>query len=131
MDPDALVHGGLPEGLRHLAQESFHPSAAGHAELGRCVGEFLRADPARAVEAACRVGADGHLHTAPLPGSVDAAAAQRTTRSRGRVLSRSQPSSVTTTMSSMRAPHAPSRYTPGSTLNAMPGSSSSPLPPTM
>ena len=46
----------------HLAQESFHPSAAGHAELGRCVGEFLRAgDPT----AACRVVADGHLHAAP------------------------------------------------------------------
>ena len=76
VDPEALVRGDLPEGVRHLFQESFHPSAAGHAELGRCVGEFLRADPATAVEAACRVGDDGHLHTAPLPAATpDAAAA--------------------------------------------------------
>jgi len=48
----------------HLAQESFHPSAAGHAELGRCVGEFLRSGDA---QAACRVGDDGRLHASPLP----------------------------------------------------------------
>jgi hypothetical protein len=64
VDPRALVHGGLDEGGRHLAQESFHPSAAGHAELARCAGQFVRgADPA----AACRVGADGHLRVVPLP----------------------------------------------------------------
>ena len=65
VDPNALVYGGLDAFGIHLAQESFHPSAAGHAELGRCVGEFLRAgDPT----AACRVGADGQLHaTASTP----------------------------------------------------------------
>jgi lysophospholipase L1-like esterase len=64
VDPNALVYGGLDAFGIHLAQESFHPSAAGHAELGRCVGEFLRAgDPT----AACRVGADGHLHATTAP----------------------------------------------------------------
>ena len=73
VDPNALVYGGLDAFGIHLAQESFHPSAAGHAELGRCVREFLRAgDPT----AACRVGADGHLHaTAAPPESSPAAAA--------------------------------------------------------
>ncbi len=46
VDPNALVYGGLDAFGIHLAQESFHPSAAGHAELGRCVGEFLRAGDA-------------------------------------------------------------------------------------
>jgi len=65
VDPNALVYGGLDALGVHLAQESFHPSAAGHAELGRCVGEFLRGPVAAA---ACRVGADGHLHvTAGVP----------------------------------------------------------------
>ena len=65
VDPNALVYGGLDAVGAHLAQESFHPSADGHAELGRCVGEFLRGD---AVQAACRVGADGQLHaTASTP----------------------------------------------------------------
>ena len=36
-------------------------------------------------------------------------ASSSTTRSRGRLLSRSTPSAVTTTMSSIRAPHSPSR----------------------
>lgn len=72
VDPNALVYGGLDAVGIHLAQESYHPSAAGHAELGRCVAEFLRAgDPT----AACRVGADGHLHaTAPPTPSADSAA---------------------------------------------------------
>jgi lysophospholipase L1-like esterase len=75
VDPDAFVYGGLDAGRAHLAQESFHPSAAGHAELGRCAGEFLRG--AGAVrEAACRVGPDGHLHVAPLdPATASAEAA--------------------------------------------------------
>ena len=61
---------GISSGARtafgvHLAQESYHPSAAGHVELGRCVGEFLRGVDAAA---ACRVGPDGHLHaTAGTP----------------------------------------------------------------
>ena len=67
VDPNALVYGGLDAFGIHLAQESFHPSAAGHAELGRCSGSSCgRATRPRA----CRVGADGHLHAgAPrLPG---------------------------------------------------------------
>jgi hypothetical protein len=64
VDPKALVYGGLDAGAGHLAQESFHPSAAGHAELGRCAGEFLRTG---GDAAACRVGADGHLHAVPTP----------------------------------------------------------------
>jgi hypothetical protein len=64
VDPNALVYGGLDALGIHLAQESFHPSAAGHAELGRCVGEFLRSD---VLQAACRVGADGHLHVSEAP----------------------------------------------------------------
>jgi hypothetical protein len=84
VDPKALVHGGLDAGAAHLAQASFHPSAAGHAELGRCAGEFLRAGDAGAAgeaQAACRLGTDGHLHAAPLPAATapadpaDAAAA--------------------------------------------------------
>ena len=70
VDPNALVYGGLDAFGIHLAQESFHPSAAGHAELGRCVGEFLRAGEPTA---ACRVGADGHLHAAPSASVPDAA----------------------------------------------------------
>jgi len=73
VDPNALVYGGLDAIGAHLAQESFHPSAAGHAELGRCVGEFLRGD---AVQAACLVGADGRLHaTARTPLEPPASAA--------------------------------------------------------
>ena len=72
VDPNALVYGGLDTLGVHLAQESFHPSAAGHSELGRCAGEFLRS---AAAQAACRVGADGRLHATPLPsGTADAAA---------------------------------------------------------
>ena len=71
VDPNALVYGGLDAIGIHLAQESFHPSAAGHAELGRCVGEFLRGD---AAQAACRVGADGRLQVGSSPTPADAAA---------------------------------------------------------
>jgi lysophospholipase L1-like esterase len=70
VDPWALVDGGLGAG-GHVAQESLHPSAAGHAELGRCVGEFLRRGDA---EAGCRAGADGHLHPVPLPPAAPSAA---------------------------------------------------------
>jgi lysophospholipase L1-like esterase len=67
VDPKALVYGGLDAGAAHLAQASFHPSAAGHAELAGCAGEFLRAGTAGGAQAACRVGTDGHLHAVPLP----------------------------------------------------------------
>ena len=46
----------------HALQESFHPNAAGHAEFGRCLGEFLRTTDRAA---ACLPGADGRLHPAP------------------------------------------------------------------
>jgi hypothetical protein len=70
VDPHALVYGGLDAVGVHLAQESFHPSALGHAEIGRCAGEFLRTaspSPGPPSTSACRVGADGHLHAVPLP----------------------------------------------------------------
>jgi len=59
VDPEALVHGGLDAVGFHLAQESFHPDATGHAEMGRCLGEFVRAD---AVAGSCVAGTDGHDH---------------------------------------------------------------------
>jgi hypothetical protein len=43
----------------NLVQESFHPNARGHAQMGGCIGEFYTAD---ATQAACRRGADGNLH---------------------------------------------------------------------
>lgn len=61
VDPEALVHGGLDAIGFHLFQESFHPNATGHAQMGRCFGEFVRSG---AVQGACLVGADGRLHAA-------------------------------------------------------------------
>jgi lysophospholipase L1-like esterase len=67
VDPQALVHGGLDAVGFHLAQESFHPNAAAHAEMGRCLADFVRS-PAPA--ASCVTGADGRnrveaAHPAP------------------------------------------------------------------
>jgi lysophospholipase L1-like esterase len=45
----------------HAVQESFHPNAAGHAEFGRCLTEFLGTATGNA---ACLSGADGNLHAA-------------------------------------------------------------------
>lgn len=59
VDPEAFVYGGLDAVGYHLAQESFHPTAAGHAEMGSCIGEFVRSG---APTGACVVGADGRLH---------------------------------------------------------------------
>jgi lysophospholipase L1-like esterase len=59
VDPEALVHGGLDAIGIHLAQQSFHPNAAGHAQLGRCVTEFVTS---AAPAARCLAGADGNLH---------------------------------------------------------------------
>ncbi|MET1071686.1 MAG: GDSL-type esterase/lipase family protein [Umezawaea sp.] len=59
VDPDALVHGGLDAIGIHLAQQSFHPNADGHAQLGRCVTEFVQAGTP---SARCIAGADGNLH---------------------------------------------------------------------
>ncbi len=67
VDPEAFVYGGLDAVGYHLAQESFHPRAAAHAEMGRCIGEFVRTDTATG---ACVAGADGRMRldgaTAPL-----------------------------------------------------------------
>jgi lysophospholipase L1-like esterase len=67
VDPQALIHGGLDAVGFHLAQESFHPNAAAHAEMARCLADFVRS-PAAA--AACVTGADGRnrveaAHPAP------------------------------------------------------------------
>ena len=59
VDPEALVHGGLDAIGFHLAQESFHPTAAAHAEMGRCMGEFVRSGSSAS---ACVAGADGQAH---------------------------------------------------------------------
>ncbi|MFW6090888.1 MAG: GDSL-type esterase/lipase family protein [Actinomycetota bacterium] len=42
----------------HLVQESFHPNARGHEQIGRCLGEFYTGGGA---DAACRIGGDGNL----------------------------------------------------------------------
>jgi hypothetical protein len=59
VDPEAFVHGGSAAVGYHLAQESFHPKAAAHRQVGRCLGEFVRSGHAGA---ACVPGADGRLH---------------------------------------------------------------------
>jgi lysophospholipase L1-like esterase len=58
VDPEAFVHGGMDAVGYHLAQESFHPNAAAHAELGRCLGAFVHSGDRAA---ACVPGADGRL----------------------------------------------------------------------
>jgi lysophospholipase L1-like esterase len=53
------------ERATHALQESFHPNANGHAQFGRCLGEFLNTiDRA----AACLAGSDGNLHAATTVG---------------------------------------------------------------
>lgn len=59
VDPFAWWYGGLDAIGIHTAQESFHPNAAGHGQLGRCVTEFVNSG---AASAACRIGADGNVH---------------------------------------------------------------------
>lgn len=58
VDPRALVDGGLDALGFHLAQQSFHPKAAAHVEIGRCLGEFVRTT---AREGSCVAGADGRV----------------------------------------------------------------------
>jgi lysophospholipase L1-like esterase len=70
VDPQALVYGGLDAIGYHLAQESFHPTAIAHAEMGRCVGEFVRSG---SDAAACVAGADGRAHLEPAPATSPAA----------------------------------------------------------
>jgi lysophospholipase L1-like esterase len=71
VDPEALVHGGLDAIGYHLAQESFHPTAIAHAEMGRCIGEFVRSPDAAA---SCVAGADGRTHLEPAPAAASPAA---------------------------------------------------------
>lgn len=59
VDPFAWVHGGLDAIGIHMAQQSFHPNARGHAQLGRCVTEFVNSG---ANSANCLIGSDGNLH---------------------------------------------------------------------
>jgi len=42
VDAHALVYGGLDAVGFHLAQESYHPTAAAHAAIGRCLAAFVR-----------------------------------------------------------------------------------------
>ncbi|GAY10741.1 GDSL-type esterase/lipase family protein [Pseudonocardia sp. N23] len=68
VEPGALRHGHLGALGMPLVQESFHPNAAGHAAIGRCLGEFVRSG---AAAASCLPTADGTLS----PGRPDPAAA--------------------------------------------------------
>ena len=52
------------ERAQHALQESFHPNAAGHAQFGRCLGEFLLTVD---LAAACLPDAKGDLHPAGTP----------------------------------------------------------------
>jgi lysophospholipase L1-like esterase len=59
VSPTAFATGGLAAS-GHLAQESFHPNAAGQTQVGGCLGEFVRsADNG----GQCLVGPDGQLHS--------------------------------------------------------------------
>jgi hypothetical protein len=60
VDPRALVYGGLDAVGIHLAQESFHPNATAHAQLGRCVTQFVTSG---ATTARCLAGPDGNLNS--------------------------------------------------------------------
>jgi lysophospholipase L1-like esterase len=59
VDPWAWVTGGLDAIGIHMAQESFHPNAKGHAQLGRCVTEFVNSGRPNAQ---CLIGSDGNVH---------------------------------------------------------------------
>ena len=71
VDPQALVYGGLDAVGYHLAQESFHPAAMAHAEMGRCMGEFVRGGDAAA---ACVASPEGRTHLEPAPAATAPAA---------------------------------------------------------
>lgn len=68
VDWEALQH---EEKADHAMQESFHANAAGHAQFGRCLGQFLGTDARRAV---CLPDKMGNLEA--VPGDI---AAQRST----------------------------------------------------
>jgi lysophospholipase L1-like esterase len=56
LDVDELFESGDPS---HVVQQSFHPNAYGHGQMGRCLTEFY-AGANR--EGACLRGSDGNLH---------------------------------------------------------------------
>jgi len=56
VDVDELFESGDPS---HVVQQSFHPNAYGHGQMGRCLTEFY-AGTFR--EGACLRGGDGNLH---------------------------------------------------------------------
>ena len=58
VDVTTLLHSADPS---HIVQQSFHPNANGHAQLGGCLTEFY-ADGLG--EGQCLRGADGNLHAA-------------------------------------------------------------------
>jgi hypothetical protein len=62
VDPWALVFGGLDAVGIHLAQESFHPNATAHAQLGRCVTQFVSSG---AASARCLIDGAGNLNAVP------------------------------------------------------------------
>lgn len=57
VSPEALVSGGLDAVGVHLFQESFHPSATGHAAFAPCLAEFARSP----LPAAACIPVDGRL----------------------------------------------------------------------
>lgn len=62
VDPRALAFGGLDALGFHLAQESFHPTAAAHAAIGRCLAAFVRSG---AATGACVPGPGASLTLRP------------------------------------------------------------------
>jgi len=58
VDPKVFAQGG-PGAAGHLAQESFHPNTAGHAQLASCLAAFVRGGQAHGQ---CIPGNDGKLH---------------------------------------------------------------------
>jgi lysophospholipase L1-like esterase len=64
VDAHALAFGGLDALGFHIAQESFHPTAAAHAAIGGCLAEFVRSG---AATGACVPGPGATLTLAPRP----------------------------------------------------------------
>ncbi len=62
VDPHALAFGGLDAAGFHIAQESFHPTAAAHAAIGQCLAAFVRSG---AATGACVPGAGATLTLRP------------------------------------------------------------------
>jgi hypothetical protein len=62
VDPHALAFGGLDALGFHIAQESFHPTAAAHAAIGVCLAAFIRSG---AATGACLPGPGATLTLRP------------------------------------------------------------------